>query len=389
MSITTPDATGIHEGTIRRRDRANVSSWSATSSRPVGGRFGESHLLGGSDFGVLLIGMTYRFGELSSETPSPEAGRPFVLALSPTFLYQAVQPMSDVPGAACWLAALVVASYGIARAFGGLAGALSSLAILIRPNLAPLALSLLSLRSHRGTPRAPRALFTWQPSRRVWWCSAGFKRFVMGHPSRRDMARPGRRAFRSRMSCQTLRRYPRWMTESHTPFIWLSLLAPFWIVPTREDRLLVWTALGLSTAVWTRYLPYVYLSAERMVLHPLPSASHPLMLFFAAAAALAGVRRCRRCGGHPRQTAMLGVDWGGVAAPLRRRTASSTSGIRNASIRSRASSCARRGPGQRVRARRSAQRQHPLLREPADSPMGSDLADAAGPGARDISGARV
>ena len=35
-----------------------------------------------------------------------------LLSVSPPFLYQLVQPMSDVPGVACWLGALAAASRG-------------------------------------------------------------------------------------------------------------------------------------------------------------------------------------------------------------------------------------------------------------------------------------
>jgi hypothetical protein len=60
-----------------------------------------------------------------------------LLACSPIFLYQSVQPMSDVPAAALWLGALTAASRAPATA-----GVLASLAILTRVNLAPLALLL-------------------------------------------------------------------------------------------------------------------------------------------------------------------------------------------------------------------------------------------------------
>ena len=38
-----------------------------------------------------------------------------LVACSPIFLYQAVQPMSDVPAAALWLAALVASAAGVER----------------------------------------------------------------------------------------------------------------------------------------------------------------------------------------------------------------------------------------------------------------------------------
>ena len=88
-------------------------------------------------FGALLVWITYRMGATLGDPPAG-AMAAALLSVSPTFLYQVVQPMSDVPAAACWLGALLLAVRGTAYAAAG-SGAICSLAILIRPNLAPLA----------------------------------------------------------------------------------------------------------------------------------------------------------------------------------------------------------------------------------------------------------
>ena len=79
--------------------------------------------------------LTFLIGrELTSEWTA--LGAALLVAVSPAFLYQSVQPMSDVPAAAAFTAAC----YGALRRgwraalLGGLA---ASVAILIRPNLAP------------------------------------------------------------------------------------------------------------------------------------------------------------------------------------------------------------------------------------------------------------
>ena len=59
------------------------------------------------------------------------------LASSPAWLFQIVQPMSDVPAAALWTCALLAATTGAAA----IAGITAALALLIRPNLFPLAAS--------------------------------------------------------------------------------------------------------------------------------------------------------------------------------------------------------------------------------------------------------
>ena len=62
------------------------------------------------------------------------------LATLPPFLYQALQPMSDVPALAAWLLALALASRPSVPALAG-AAVTTLLAIVIRPNLSPIALA--------------------------------------------------------------------------------------------------------------------------------------------------------------------------------------------------------------------------------------------------------
>jgi hypothetical protein len=58
-----------------------------------------------------------------------------LIAFSPVFLYQSFQPMSDVPVTAAWMIAFLLLRSG----YSGLGGLACAIAILIRPNLAPLA----------------------------------------------------------------------------------------------------------------------------------------------------------------------------------------------------------------------------------------------------------
>ena len=59
------------------------------------------------------------------------------LALSPVFLYQSTQPMSDVPVTAAWMLCFLLLTHDRRSIWAGVACAL---AVLIRPNLAPLAI---------------------------------------------------------------------------------------------------------------------------------------------------------------------------------------------------------------------------------------------------------
>lgn len=80
-----------------------------------------------------------------------------LLAFTPVFLYQWIQPMSDVPVTAAWMACFAM----LARRGGSwdlAAGLACAVAVLIRPNLAPLALVPLMLAPRRVVFAAPVAV---------------------------------------------------------------------------------------------------------------------------------------------------------------------------------------------------------------------------------------
>jgi hypothetical protein len=98
--------------------------------------------------GAVLVLATFALAE------SPVVGltAAAIVATSPTFLYMLFQPMSDVPAAAAWAVALACVLAGTSIAPVG-AGVATSVAILIRPNLAPLAIVIAAaalLRSRRA-----------------------------------------------------------------------------------------------------------------------------------------------------------------------------------------------------------------------------------------------
>jgi 4-amino-4-deoxy-L-arabinose transferase-like glycosyltransferase len=240
-------------------------------------------------FGVLAVWLTYRLG---TELGDPLAGgvAAMILSASPTFLYQLVQPMSDIPGMACWLAALIGASRGTIGSAAA-AGVLSSLAVLIRPNLAPLAGLILVpvLFSGRGFDWRRAAVFVAALApglialgwiQHVRYGSA----LASGYGTIED-------GFAARNIRPNLARYPRWLTETQTPFIWLSAAAPFWIARRASRPLLGWTALLLAVLVWGAYLPYVYFQPHEWFYTRFLLPAIAIMLFFAAAASVWAVRQ--------------------------------------------------------------------------------------------------
>jgi hypothetical protein len=84
--------------------------------------------------GALLVWCTFVLGREIS-TPVAGAAAAVIVATTPVFLFQLVQPMNDVTVAAIWTAIAVVAVRFPTRAWA--LGALCGLAILVRPNLVP------------------------------------------------------------------------------------------------------------------------------------------------------------------------------------------------------------------------------------------------------------
>ena len=186
-----------------------------------------------------------------------------LLACSPAFLFHLVVPMSDVPAAALWSAALSLALRGGGAASAS-AGVCAALAILVRPNLAPLAAVVAAWVAWpgRGEPN-PRASWT-----RAGWFAASLVPALgaiaiinwrlYGSPASSGYGDLGPAYAISHIAANA-RRYPGWLVQTHTPLIGLSaigLLAP-WM--TRSSVLAPRAAalfLMFTLAVAASYLPY-------------------------------------------------------------------------------------------------------------------------------------
>jgi hypothetical protein len=227
---------------------------------------------------IAVVLITFALGRVLGQ-PLAGAGAAALVAMSPTFLFQAIQPMSDVPATAFWLGALLAAARaGSSRA--AVAGVLTAAAILIRPNLAPLTVFPLSLLIPGGRTGLRRAavfgacvaagvavLLFVQNARYGSPLSSGYGKLE-------DL-------FAFSNIGPNLKRYPRWLTESHTAFIWLWLAAPVWIrrqePPTAR---IAWTAYSFSFAVWAAYLPYVFFQPYEWFYTRFLLPALPVMLLF-------------------------------------------------------------------------------------------------------------
>jgi Dolichyl-phosphate-mannose-protein mannosyltransferase len=103
---------------------------------------------------AVLIAAVYRLARRVTD-PLAAAGAAVLTATCPAFLFMAMWPMSDVPVTAFWIASFASASSIERRGRPVLTSILTAIAVLIRPNLAPLAavpiaLSLFSSRTPQG-----------------------------------------------------------------------------------------------------------------------------------------------------------------------------------------------------------------------------------------------
>ena len=251
-------------------------------------------------FGGLAVWFTYLLGRrLGSEITGLVAAA--LLAASPVFLYQVVQPMSDIPALAMWTLALLAAlpDRPVIWRTAILAGVASGAAVLVRVNLVPLAF-VTGAAVCLSRPITIRAFFA-----RGAAFAAGVLPFVAivmalqnamyGGPLKSGYGTLGM-LFSASHLAPNLARYPKWLMETQTPFLALALVAPF--VARGAARRRAWWLLAFAAATLACYLPYVVYDAWWFVRFLLPLLPPLLVLAVFVVAALA---------------ARLGVMWRALA----------------------------------------------------------------------------
>jgi Dolichyl-phosphate-mannose-protein mannosyltransferase len=256
-------------------------------------------------FGALLIWGTFLAGSrFGARVGVASAG---LAACSPVFLYQLVQPMSDVPAAACWMLA-VAAVTGTRRNGSALGGLAAAMAILIRPNLVPLA--------------APLGVFLlWRPERRwrqrlqsttafglciVAACLAvaAIQRTYYGSALNSGYGTLAAIYSLDRVA-PNAQRYFSWMSDLHTP-VWMMAAATPLLLPGALTRLLV----GLVLVNVACYLPYVVFDHWSYLRFLLPTL--PLLVIMVVAGVDAICRRAAPVAAMPALiilTLLLAVLW--------------------------------------------------------------------------------
>jgi hypothetical protein len=243
--------------------------------------------------GALAVWLTFVLGRRIGGT-SAGAIAAVLLSASPAFLYQVVQPMSDVPAATAWVAALVTvtrASFSMSLASSVLGGIVTGIALLVRPNLLPLA-GVVALVVFTIRPIVFRNVF------RTW---VGFgvgllpsivtvamlQNAMYGGPLKSGYGDLGF-LFRFEHVWPNLQRYPLWLLQTETPIVLLAFVAPWLTGDSLTRRRVIWL-LAFTAAVFACYIPYSVFDAWWFLRFVLPA--YPALLVLTAAAVVWLVER--------------------------------------------------------------------------------------------------
>lgn len=235
-------------------------------------------------FGALLIAATYvvgaRFG------PRVGVASALLTACSPALLFQVVQPMSDVPAAALWVLAVAWATSS-RRSGPAASGIATSAALLMRPNLLPMGVTIGLFFLVRGDrawrDRVRDAAMYAAGSASGCIAVAAIQQWLYGSPFRSGYGSlDGLFAF-GHVAPNALR-YLRWLSESHTPAWLLALAAPV-LLRGRLANLL----LGLFAVNLACYLGYTVFDDWWYLRFLLPTI--PLIVVLTVAVADAIARR--------------------------------------------------------------------------------------------------
>jgi len=219
--------------------------------------------------GAAAVFLTFLLGrQLGSAAAGAVAS--VLLMASPIFVFQVVQPMSDVPATTWWLAAIVLGFRTTAVAAAG-SGLMASMAILTRPNLAPIAILIgafliwnaeygMRNRSNARLFRIPYSEFRIVVLYLVALipgaaATMAFNAAMHGSPWRSGYGNLDE-LFTAANAMPNLARYARWLLETETPIVLLAVAAPFVVWRDTALRRRVLLIMAFAGAVWGAYLWY-------------------------------------------------------------------------------------------------------------------------------------
>jgi hypothetical protein len=193
---------------------------------------------------AMLVFFTFQLGRRLFDTGTALAGAALV-ACSPVMVFMSLTPMADLPAAAFWIGALAIATRGTATATL-VAAIFSGVAILIRPNLVPLAvfpwlMAVVRCQSRQGVAsgfsrKATAVANLWSAGRTTMLFASGsiwaplavawINDLLYGSALSSGYGEVGP-AFSLQNGLANIKRYPAWWLESQGP-IGLLCLVSLW-----------------------------------------------------------------------------------------------------------------------------------------------------------------
>jgi hypothetical protein len=237
---------------------------------------------------ALLIWCTWAIGHQLGSS-SLGLGAAWLVATSPAFLTMVKEPMSDVPAAAFW----ALATWKIldaSRFSTALAGTAAAIAILIRPNLVPLAAVLALWMPWRGA--AVFAAWVVPACLTIAWINQTLfgSPFASGYGTAESL-------FSITNVLTNVRRYSGWLAETETPVVFAGLVAlivpasHLWPAPEARRAARMLAALAMVVfGIYASYVPFDAWWFLRLLLPAWPALCIGTTALIAVASLLAGVR---------------------------------------------------------------------------------------------------
>jgi hypothetical protein len=219
--------------------------------------------------GLLLVGVCcwWTFSRTRNATLALAAGG--AVAFHPLVFTYAIQPMSDVPAAACFLLALALLTTGRS---GLLAGVAASAAFLIRPALLPgaAALAIVPPLSNRG--RIPSVVVFLTTVACGFALQLWSQWYLYGDPLANGYG-PAHELFSLAFLPANVESYSNWFFRIHRPLFLLGLFIACWKIGTIRQRASLASPLLAAAAPYIVYRTYDHWETLRFVLPLLVGAT--------------------------------------------------------------------------------------------------------------------
>jgi hypothetical protein len=248
---------------------------------------------------ALLVWSTFAIGR-QLMPPASGLGAAWLVATSPAFLTMTKEPMSDVPAAAFW----ALATWQVLNRLqwsGVIAGVAAAVAILIRPNLVPLAAVLsawlLWPRADEGLRDRLRPFIVFSvPVVLACLTIAWINQTLFGSPLSSGYGATGQ-LFSVANVLINVQRYGSWLAETQTPLVFAgfaALIVPasrLWPAPDAWRGALLLAAMAIAVfAMYAVYIPFDAWWFLRLLLPAWPALCVGTVALIAAASRLAGAR---------------------------------------------------------------------------------------------------